>query len=114
MSSTGKIPTDHSIEKILKNIAKESGLRRVDYTYRCGPLVNDPTCFTNEVSNMEIHTYDISFIDSDLNVMVLDDNTKREFIKILSESQGQGMTTGMILDQYLKNKINCKGDQSNV
>jgi hypothetical protein len=102
MSVTGKIPTDKSIEAILKNIAKQSGLRKVTYTYRCGPIVNNPTTFINEVSHIN-EDYDLSLIDSELNLTVLDDETKKDFIQmlLLKRDKYGSMITGEILNNYL-------------
>ena len=107
ISATGRILTDKSIEKILKGISKQSGLTRVNYKYRCGPIVNDPKGFLNEVSNLNIHDYDIAFIDSDLTVEVIDDKSKEEYVSLLKEcidvieDPQNVMTTGMFLSNYL-------------
>lgn len=53
VSRNGKTLTDAAIHSLLDKLAIEDSQKKIDWVYRCGPSINDPVKFIDELDGLK-------------------------------------------------------------
>lgn len=105
----GRVLTDPFIHKLLDTLAKNEKARKIDWVYRCGPRVNDPSELINELEGLK-DSYKIICYESSDNWQEATDIDIKALRKINDTYKGEPSyhkpNSGQMLSAIISERLN--------
>lgn len=105
----GRVLTDPFIHKLLNTLAKNEKVRKIDWVYRCGPRVNDPSELIDELEGLK-DSYKVICYESSDNWNEMTDEDIKALKKINETYKGEPSyrkpNSGQILSAIIAERMN--------